>query len=146
MKDKISALIVKYRVILVYLVVGVMTTVFSWGVCWIFEHFFLDPQILWQNSLINTIGWVAGVCFAYPLNRKWVFQSKNPKMLAEFLGFAGSRVSTWILEVLIMNLCVNVIHLSYWVSKIFIAAVVVTILNYVFSKVFVFRKKKDKEA
>lgn len=146
MKDKISALIVKYREILVYLVVGVMTTVFSWGVCWIFEHFFLDPQISWQNSLINTIGWVAGVCFAYPLNRKWVFQSKNPKMLAEFLGFAGSRVSTWILEVLIMNLCVNVIHLSYWVSKIFIAAVVVTILNYVFSKVFVFRKKKDKEA
>ncbi len=146
MKDKISALIVKYREILVYLVVGVMTTVFSWGVCWICEHFFLDPQISWQNSLINTIGWVAGVCFAYPLNRKWVFQSKNPKMLAEFLGFAGSRVSTWILEVLIMNLCVNVIHLSYWVSKIFIAAVVVTILNYVFSKVFVFRKKTDKEA
>lgn len=146
MKDKISALIVKYREILVYLVVGVMTTVFSWGVCWIFEHFFLDPQISWQNSLINTIGWVAGVCFAYPLNRKWVFQSKNPKMLAEFLGFAGSRVSTGVLEVLIMNLCVNVIHLSYWVSKVFIAAVVVTILNYVFSKVFVFRKKKDKEA
>ena len=146
MKDKISALLVKYREILVYLVVGVMTTVFSWGVCWICEHFFLDPQVSWQNSLINTIGWVAGVCFAYPLNRKWVFQSKNPKMLQEFLGFAGSRVSTWILEVLIMNLCVNVIHLSYWVSKIFIAAVVVTILNYVFSKVLIFRKKMDNES
>ena len=145
MKDKISALIVKYREILVYLVVGVMTTVFSWGVCCICEHFFLDPQVSWQNSLINTIGWVAGVCFAYPLNRKWVFQSKNAQIFKEFIGFAGSRVSTWILEVLIMNLCVNVIHLSYWVSKIFIAAVVVTILNYVFSKVFVFRKKKEQE-
>lgn len=142
MRDGLTCILKKYRELIVYLVVGVMTTIFAWGVCWICEHFFLDPQISWQNSLINTIGWVAGVCFAYPLNRKWVFQSTNPHVLSEFLGFAGSRVSTWIMEVLIMALCVNVIGLGYWVSKIFIAAVVVTIANYIFSKMLVFKNKQ----
>lgn len=142
MKDRLVYVLKKYREMIVYLVVGVMTTVFAWGVCWICEHFFFDPQISWQNSLINTIGWVAGVCFAYPLNRKWVFQSVNPHVLFEFLGFAGSRVSTWIMEVFIMALCVNVIGLEYWVSKIFIAAVVVTIANYIFSKMLVFKNKQ----
>ncbi len=142
MKDRLVYVLKKYREMIVYLVVGVMTTIFAWGVCWICEHFLFDPQISWQNSLINTIGWVAGVCFAYPLNRKWVFQSVNPHVLLEFLGFAGSRVSTWIMEVFIMALCVNVIGLEYWVSKIFIAAVVVTIANYIFSKALVFKNKQ----
>ena len=70
MIDKIVCLLRKYREMIAYLVVGVMTTVFVWGVCWVCEHFFLDPQVSWQNSIINTIGWIAGVCFAYPLNRK----------------------------------------------------------------------------
>ncbi|MGI5976101.1 MAG: GtrA family protein [Candidatus Limivicinus sp.] len=144
MKEKISAFLKKYREILVYLVVGVLTTLFSWLACFICK-FFLDPEIAWQNSVINTIGWVAGVCFAYPLNRKWVFRSVNPHVFKEFLGFAGSRVSTWILEVVIMNLTVNVFHMNYWIAKIFIAAVLVTILNYVFSKLLIFKKPKNKE-
>lgn len=41
-----------------------------------------------------------------------------------------------------MALCVNVIGLEYWVSKIFIAAVVVTIANYIFSKMLVFKNKQ----
>ena len=143
MIDKIVCLLRKYREMIAYLVVGVMTTVFVWGVCWVCEHFFLDPQVSWRNSIINTIGWIAGVCFAYPLNRKWVFQSVNPHMFSEFMGFVGSRVSTWILEVVIMTICVNVIGLGYWVSKIFIAAVVVTMANYIFSKMLVFRDKRS---
>lgn len=140
MRDKLTGILEKYREIVVYLVVGVLTTVFVWGICWICEHFFLDPQVSWQNGLINTIGWIAGVCFAYPLNRKWVFQSKNEHVFVEFLKFAGSRVSTWLMEVLIMAICVNVIGLGYWVSKILIATVAVTIANYVFSKMLVFKK------
>ena len=40
----------------------------------------------YREIIINTIGWVVGVLFAYPLNRKWVFKSTNPKILKEFFG------------------------------------------------------------
>ena len=140
MIEKIKALCVKYREIIIYLIVGVLTTIFSWFACYL-AKFFLDPADTMQNNIINTIGWIAGVCFAYPLNRKWVFRSTNPKIAAEFLGFAASRVSTWALELIIMMVTVNLLHMSYWIAKIFIAAVLVTILNYVFSKLFIFKKK-----
>lgn len=139
---KCRELCIKYREILIYLIVGVLTTIVSWGACFIFERFLLNPDITWQNALLNTIGWVAGVCFAYPLNRKWVFQSTNPKIIKEFGEFAVSRLSTWILDLVIMELTVNVWSLNYWIAKIFISSVLVTILNYVFSKIFIFKKEK----
>lgn len=142
MIENIKALLVKYREIIVYLIVGVLTTVVSWLACWV-AKFFLDSDNTLQNNLIQTIGWVAGVSFAYPTNRKWVFRSTNPEIFKEFIGFAGSRVSTWLLELVVMTVCVNLIHLNYWISKICIAAVLVTVLNYLISKLFVFKKKKD---
>ncbi|MED9904617.1 MAG: GtrA family protein [Lachnospiraceae bacterium] len=142
---KCKELLEKYREIIIYLIVGVLTTIVSWGACFICEWLFLNPDISWQNDIINTIGWVAGVCFAYPLNRKWVFESTNPRILKEFSGFAASRLSTWILDIVIMRVTVNVLHMDYWIAKIFISAVLVMILNYVFSKLFIFRKKKPEE-
>jgi putative flippase GtrA len=132
----------KYEEILVYLVVGVLTTIVSWMACFLAEHFLLDASDTFQNFLINTIGWVVGVCFAYPLNRSWVFKSRNPQIAKEFVMFAVSRLSTWILDIAIMWLTVNLLSWNYWISKIFISSVVVTVLNYVFSKVLIFNKKK----
>lgn len=131
----------RYEEILVYLVVGVLTTIFSWAACFLAENFFLDSSDSLQNFVINTIGWVAGVGFAYPLNRSWVFKSHNPRIFSEFIQFASSRLSTWFLDLGIMWVTVNLLDWSYWFSKICISAVVVTILNYVFSKVFIFNKK-----
>lgn len=139
--DKIKQLFIKYEEIIIYLIVGVLTTIVSWGAAWV-AKFFLDDTIVWQNGVINTISWVAGVLFAYPLNRKWVFKSTNPKILSEFMGFAGSRVSTWIMDIVIMYVTVNVFHMNYWIAKICISAVVVTIANYIFSKLLVFKKKE----
>jgi len=157
----------KYREIIIYLIVGVLTTIVSWGACFV-AKFFLDSDVAFQNFIINTIGWVVGVCFAYPLNRKWVFKSTNPKIIKEFFQFSASRLSTWILDIVIMYVFINLwriflplctyLHenvgflanmdldkLHYWFVKIFISAVLVTILNYVFSKVLIFGKKKGKE-
>lgn len=142
MITKIKELMKKYEEILIYLIVGVMTTIFSWGACWVAEALGLDPNNTVQHFIINSIGWVAGVLFAYPLNRKWVFHSKNPKILKEFSGFAASRVSTWILDIVVMEVLVNVLSMNYWIAKIFISSVLVMVLNYVFSKVFIFKKKE----
>ena len=142
MIEKIKALCVKYEEIIAYLIVGVLTTLVSWGACWIFEATLLNPDIGWQNALINTLGWVAGVLFGYVTNRKYVFKSTNTHILKEFSQFAGARVSTWILDIVIMYVTVNLIQMNYWIAKIFISSVLVMIANYVFSKVFVFKKEK----
>ena len=166
--EKIKALYKKYEEIIIYLIVGVLTTIVSWGACFV-AKFFLDSNDSIQNFLINTISWVVGVVFAYPLNKIWVFKSKNKHIIKEFLGFAGSRVSTWILDVIIMWFFVNLLSFKvplmnllaklgivfndiakedkiyYWFVKIFISAVLVTIANYVFSKFLIFGKKKGEK-
>lgn len=166
MKEKIGALYAKYREIIIYLIVGVMTTVVSWAVVFL-GKLVMDMDVPWQNFLNNSLSWLAGVCFAYPLNRRWVFKSRNPKIGKEFLGFAGSRVSTWVLDVIVMWFFVNLVTLekpiaavlgwfssypdekalsdiNYWVAKIFISSVLVTIANYIISKFFIFKGKEKK--
>lgn len=139
MAERIKELCKKYEEIIIYLIVGVMTTIVSWAAAFL-GKLVLDMDVSWQNTLNNMISWAVGVLFAYPLNRKWVFKSKNPKILREFLGLASSRISTLLMDIVIMWLTVNVIHMDYWIAKIFISSVVVTIANYVFSKFWVFKK------
>lgn len=143
MFERIKLLLIKHREIIVYLIVGVMTTLVSWIASFLLK-LFLDSGHVFQNFLINTGGWIAGVCFAYPTNRIFVFRSTNPRILAEFLGFSASRLSTWILDILVMALTVNVFSMDYWIAKIFISSVLVTVLNYVISKLLIFRSKKEK--
>ena len=140
MKDKLLALYKKYEEIANYLVVGVLTTIVSWGAAWV-ATWILDPTVSWQNALINTISWGAGVVFGYFANRKYVFKSTNPEMMKEVLSFAGGRVSTWLLDVLIMEVTVNLLKLPYWPCKIFISSILVMAANYILSKLFVFKKK-----
>ena len=140
MIDKVKALCKKYEEILIYLIVGVMTTIVSWGAAYL-GKLILDTDVSWQNTVNNTFSWLVGVLFAYPLNRKWVFKSTNPEIIKEFLGFATSRISTLIMDIVIMWLTVNVIRMNYWIAKIFISSVIVTIANYVFSKLLIFKKK-----
>lgn len=141
MIQKIKELLVKYEEIIAYLIVGVLTTIVSWGACFV-AKLFLNADIGWQNAVINTIGWVAGVVFGYFTNRKFVFKSTNPDRLKEFITFAGGRVSTWLLDIVIMFVTANLMQMNYWIAKIFISSVLVMIANYVLSKLFVFKKKK----
>lgn len=138
--EKVKAQYIKHREILIYLIVGVMTTIVSWGAAYL-GKLVLNTDVSWQNTANNTFSWLVGVLFAYPLNRKWVFKSVNEKIIKEFLGFAASRVSTLIMDIVIMWLTVNIIHMNYWIAKIFISSVIVTIANYVFSKLLIFKKQ-----
>ena len=90
--------------------------------------------------VLRLVYWVAGVAFAYPANRRRVFQSKNPEILKEAAGFVASRVTTLVLNILMMQLLVNVLHVNVYFSTVF-TAVLVIVGNYVFSKILVFRKK-----
>lgn len=141
MVDKIKALCIKYEEIIAYLIVGVLNTLVSWGAWFLCAYTFLDAQVVWQNMVLSAISWVVGVVFGYFMNRKYVFKSKEPNMGKEFLQFSGGRVSTWVLDEVMMVLLVNILHMNENLSKIFVS-VLVMIGNYLISKLFVFKKKK----
>ena len=145
MIEKIKALLVKYREIIVYVIVGGMTTVVSWGCKFLFGAIFYPgvtvPTVA-QNTVLSVVENVSGILFAYYPNRRWVFQSKDPDILKEFSGFVGSRLGTWGLSYVLNLLLVNVLHLDYRIATV-IVGVAVVIGNYVISKFLVFRKKKD---
>ena len=92
------------------------------------------------------ISWIAGVLFAYFTNRKFVFESKNENKLKEFISFVVARIATLLLEMFIMWFFVTLLKLNsdlYVVIFTLVAQVAVVIGNYIFSKLFVF-KKTDK--
>ncbi|MBR4084777.1 MAG: GtrA family protein [Lachnospiraceae bacterium] len=142
MVEKIKELWKKYEEIIVYLIVGGMTTVFSW-----FWMFFVNIVIFGnplyptktQNLILSVVNWTAGVIFAYPTNRKFVFKSKNPNILQEAGKFVASRVSTLILEIVVRQVF-GWFGINVYVTTI-VAAILVIIGNYIFSKLLVFRKK-----
>lgn len=142
MVEKIKELWKKYEEILVYLIVGGMTTVFSW-----FWMFFVNIVIFGnplyptktQNLILSVVNWTAGVIFAYPTNRKFVFKSKNPNILQEAGKFVASRVSTLLLEIVVRQVF-GWLGINVYVTTI-VAAILVIIGNYIFSKLLVFRKK-----
>ena len=144
MIEKIKALCVKYRELIVYVIVGGLTTLVSWSVKFAWNFIFYGgtsfPTEL-QAVVLSTVEWAAGVAFAYPTNRRFVFQSKDPKILAECAKFVLSRVSTWLLSVG-LNVLLTWLGVNLYVTTV-VAAVAVIIANYIISKLFVFRKNKN---
>ncbi len=140
MIQQIRKLYQKYEEIIAYLIVGVLNTLVSWAAFAAFAFTILDAQIVWQNILLSVISWVAGVTFGYIMNRKYVFKSKEPNIWKEFLQFCGGRISTGLLDPVMMVLLVNIMHVNEFVSKLLVS-VLVMVGNYIISKLFVFKKK-----
>lgn len=138
---KIKALCKKHEEIIAYLIVGVLTTIVSWAAKFLanalFFHNTMYPTPV-QNFILSTINWTAGVIFAFFTNRKYVFKSQAP-MLKEAPKFVLSRVFTWILDIVVMQIF-TALGLNLVVGTL-VSAVLVTVANYVFSKLFVFQKK-----
>ena len=131
----------KYKEIVNYLIVGGLTTVIALGVYYLSVYTFLDPHNDVQLQIANILSWTAGVIFAYFTNRKFVFESKEANKLKEAGSFVLSRVATLLMDMAIMFIGVSVLHGNDKILKL-VSQVVVTVANYVLSKVFVFRKNK----
>ncbi len=145
MIEKIKALCVKHREILVYLIVGGLTTLVSWGAKFLWGAVFypgVSHPSVGQNTVLNIVENLAGILFAYYPNRRWVFRSTNPRVLREFTGFFSSRLGTWGLSYVLNLLLSNVLGIEYHITTILVSVVVV-IGNYVISKLLIFRKKKE---
>lgn len=132
----------KYKEIIIYLIFGVLTTIISLIVYYALTYTILNPNNSIYLQIANILSWIAGVLFAYFTNRKYVFESKNKNKLKEFTSFVGSRVTTLILDMLIMGVGVSLLHGNDKILKL-ISQVLVIVGNYVLSKLIVFKKKNN---
>lgn len=139
MLKKIVNLYKKYKEIINYLIFGVLTTIISLAVYYFLTFTIINPKNALLLQVANVISWVAGVLFAYVTNRKYVFDSKNENKLKEFGSFVGARLITLFMDMIIMYIGVSVLHGNDKILKL-ISQVIVIVSNYLFSKIFVFRK------
>ena len=142
-KAKISQLLKKVlnKEVIMYLIFGVLTTVVSLLVYYGCIYTFLNPENAVQLQIANIISWIAGVAFAYITNRKFVFESNESNQLKEISKFVTSRLATLFLDMIIMFIGVTCLHGNDKIVKL-ISQVLVIIGNYIFSKLFVFKKQK----
>lgn len=133
----------KIKEMIRYLIVGVLTTVLSLGVYFGLTQTVLNPNKKLELQIANIISWFISVLFAYFANRKYVFESHNKHIIKESLSFFSSRLATLILDMVIMFLGVSILKFNDQLIKL-ISQVVIIVLNYVLSKLFVFQKKDKK--
>ena len=136
--SNIKELIIKYKFIILYGIFGVLTTVINIGVYGV-----LYSGLGVSNVISNVIAWVISVLFAFITNKLWVFESKsfNFKLFVKELGsFTVCRVATGVLDLVIMFVGVDLLKGPAIILKI-ASNIIVIILNYVMSKIFVFKKK-----
>ena len=136
--DKISQLVKKYWSIISYLFFGVVTTVVNMVVYYLCYH-------LWgiSSDLSTVIAWVLAVLTAFLTNKPFVFGSHDwsPKVLLPEAGsFFGCRLGSGLVELVLMHITVEMLGLPGMLMKLLVNVIVV-ILNYVASKLLVFRKK-----
>ena len=118
-----------------YLVVGVLTTIISIAVftgCY--------RKLKMSTVVSNIISWILAVAFAYVANKIFVFQSPSWEMamvIKEIIGFVSARLLTLGFDIAFIYITVDKLHWNDILCKIG-SNVVVMIVNYVASKLFIF--------
>lgn len=129
----------KYEEIIRYLIIGVLTTIVSLGVYYLLVFTIFNSKIPLELQITNIISWICAVIFAYVTNRKYVFKIENKSSKKEIIKFFTSRISTLFIDMLLMYILVSLCNFNDKVIKLLVQ-VIITILNYVFSKFIVFKK------
>ena len=140
----------KNKEVLLYLFFGGLTTVVG------LIFFILPSRMMHLNDIsigsvtidtntqaANVVSWICAVTFAYITNRIWVFENKahtRGGIMRECLSFYGGRLLTLLIENLLLNICTVNLKMGDMLAKVLVSIVTI-ILNYVISKLFVFKKK-----
>lgn len=156
MIETIKKLFNKYKELISYVFFGVLATIVSIGSFKIFDVILGEHLYM----LSNVISWIITVIFAYFTNKLWVFQSKSWKpnvVVRELIGFFGARLFSLGVEELGLWLMIDKMNIGTigfeildfdvngnLIAKV-IMQVVIVILNYIFSKLIIFKKKDKKE-
>lgn len=127
----------KFRELFLYLIFGALTTVINILV------YFLLARLLTINYQVSTvIAWLLSVLFAYGTNKLFVFESKNQSRREDFreiISFFAFRILSLGIDMGSMYVMVQLFRIDDLIAKI-VANIIVVIANYVFSKLFIFKK------
>ena len=128
---------VKFKPIIMYGIVGCMATAINIGV-----YLLCYKLLCITNVISNILAWIISVLFAFIANKLFVFESKDLSrfvFLNELLKFVLARLSTGLIDILIMFITVDVMGLNAAVWKV-VSNIIVIIGNYILSKFLVFSK------
>lgn len=128
------------REIILYLVFGVLTTLVNLGV------FQAGTFVGFDYRIANLIAWAAAVLFAFITNKLFVFESKNRDMyllVKELLAFIACRLLSGAFDMGYMIAVIEYFAMPAMIAKI-TSNVFVVIMNYIFSKLIIFRQKPEK--
>ena len=140
--QKIRQLFFKYKEIILYVFFGGLTTAVNWVSYLLLVSIMGGAESTSAVMTATILSQILSILFAYFTNRKWVFESKvkGIKPIAvEMTKFFGCRGASIVLDIIVMFVGVSVLHLNDAVMKL-LSNVLIVIVNYLFSKVFVFKK------
>lgn len=142
MYQRIKELFFKYKEVISYLFFGVLTTAVD------FLSYLLFTRILSMgDELSNIIAQVVAIIFAFVTNKLFVFEDKTDskeKLFGQFLKFVSLRTATLILNAALFRLLAVALGIHDIIAKALVSVLVI-ILNYVFSKLIVFKSKEKKK-
>lgn len=128
----------QYKAMILYLFFGGLSTIVN------ILAYYVAAYLFGCSVVVSTmIAWIAAVLFAYVTNKLWVFASKQStafNLIKEFFSFIAARVFSGALDVGFMFFFVDILHINDILIKI-LSNVVVVILNYIFSKYWIFKSK-----
>lgn len=138
-RKSIKEIYKQYKESINYLFFGLLSTIVN------FVCYYLFARIIGIDKVVSSgMSWFCAVLFAYITNKIWVFESKTnsrKETLKEMISFFLCRIFSGILcDVGTFALMVKVFHINDIFSKI-VTQVMVIIVNYVLSKMIVFKKK-----
>lgn len=128
----------KHKETILYLFFGAFTTLVN-----IVSYLFFTRVILFNFMVANALAWILAVLFAYVTNKFFVFESKRIEIrfvFKEFLSFVSFRLLSGVVEMLIMYVMIDLLFVNDIIVKVF-TNIVVIVLNYLFSKMIIFKEK-----
>lgn len=135
----IKELCIKYKELIMYGIMGVLSTIVNIVSFTIFEKIFGIPALV-----SNIIAWIITVIFAYITNKLYVFESKSFKkdiLMKEIISFTSARIFSLLLEEAILYIFIDIMNMNSIIVKVF-SNIVVIIVNYILSKLVIFKKDK----
>lgn len=129
-----------------YVFFGLLTTVVSIGAFYIFNELLGTEAFLRDKNYLvaNALSWIAAVLFAFVTNKLFVFRSRSWKAAVagpEFISFVSARLLSLLVDMGLMYQFISILGLREMLAKL-IVQIVIVIINYVFSKLFIFQRKK----
>lgn len=137
--QKLKELVIKYREVLLYLIFGGLTTLIN-----IIVFYLVKDVLAIDYRLSNGVAWFASVLFAFITNKYFVFSSTNQskqQFMKELFLFFWYRLLSLVIDMGMMIVMVSMLKIDALVAKL-ITQIVIVIMNYVFSKLFIFKGKK----